>query len=126
MNKCPACGYKISDSYNVSAEITKLVKKRNKRTRKYLNKIASKVSEYIPSENRLSYFRFLFGIKDVDDNVVDWAIEQYYKGRYYLSGKGFAYLRTIVQNRNKNIGVLKKTERLLLGSTPPVIETEEE
>ena len=125
MNKCPACGYKIDNSYNVSAEITKLMKKRNKRTRKYLNKIASKVAEYVPSESRLSYFRFLFGIKDVDDNIVDWAIEQYYKGRYYLSGKGFAYLRTIVQNRNKNIGVLKKTERLLLGSTPPVIETEE-
>ena len=67
----------------------------------------------------------MFGIKDVDDNVVDWAIEQYYKGRYYLSGKGFAYLRTIVQNRDKNIGVLKKNERLLLGSPPPVIETEE-
>jgi len=125
MNKCPACGYKIDNSYNVSAEISKLIKKRNKRTREYLNKIASKVSEYVPSENRLSYFRFLFGIKDVDDNVVDWAIEQYYKGRYYLSGKGFAYLRTIVQNRDKNIGVLKKNERLLLGSPPPVIETEE-
>ena len=125
MNKCPACGYKISDSYNVSTEISKLMKKRNKRTRKYLNKIAAKVSDNVPSESRLSYFRFLFGIKDVDDNIVDWAIEQYYKGRYYLSGKGFAYLRTIVQNRDKNIGVLKKTERLLLGSTPPVIETEE-
>ena len=125
MNKCPACGYKIDNSYNVSAEITKLMKKRNKKTREYLNKIASKVSEYVPSESRLSYFRFLFGIKDVDDNIVDWAIEQYYKGRYYLSGKGFAYLRTIVQNRNKNIGVLKKNERLLLGSPPPVIETEE-
>ena len=125
MNKCPACGYKIDNSYNVSAEITKLMKKRNKKTREYLNKIASKVSEYVPSESRLSYFRFLFGIKDVDDNIVDWAIEQYYKGRYYLSGKGFAYLRTIVQNRNKNIDVLKKNERLLLGSPPPVIETEE-
>ena len=44
MNKCPACGYKIDNSYNVSAEITKLIKKRNKRTREYLNKIASKVS----------------------------------------------------------------------------------
>ena len=125
MNKCPACGYKTDNSYNVSAEITKLIKKRNKRTREYLNKIASKVSEYVPSESRLSYFRFLFGIKDVDDNIVDWAIEQYYKGRYYLSGKGFAYLRTIVQNRDKNIDVLKKTERLLLGSPPPVIEIEE-
>jgi hypothetical protein len=122
MNKCPACGYKIDNSYNTSAEISKLMKKRNSKTRKYLNKIASEVTQSIPSESRLSYFQFLFGIKDIDDNVVSWAIEQYYQSRYYLSGKGFAYLRTIVQNRNKNIGVLRKNERLLLGSPPPVID----
>jgi len=122
MNKCPACGYKIDNSYNTSAQISKLMKKRNSKTRKYLNKIASEVTQSIPSESRLSYFQFLFGIKDIDDNVVSWAIEQYYQSRYYLSGKGFAYLRTIVQNRNKNIGVLRKNERLLLGSPPPVID----
>ena len=125
MNKCPACGYKIDSYYNTSAEISKLMKKRNSKTRKYLNKIASEVTQSIPSESRLSYFQFLFGIKDIDDNIVSWAIEQYYQSRYYLSGKGFAYLRTIVQNRNKNIGVLRKNERLLLGSPPPVIEIKE-
>ena len=125
MNKCPACGYKIDNSYNTSAEISKLMKKRNSKTRKYLNKIASEVTQSIPSESRLSYFQFLFGIKDIDDNIVSWAIEQYYQSRYYLSGKGFAYLRTIVQNRNKNIGVLRKNERLLLGSPPPVIKIKE-
>jgi len=125
MNKCPACGYKIDNSYNTSAEISKLMKKRNSKTRKYLNKIASEVTQSIPSESRLSYFQFLFGIKDIDDNIVSWAIERYYQSRYYLSGKGFAYLRTIVQNRNKNIGVLRKNERLLLGSPPPVIEIKE-
>ena len=125
MNKCPACGYNIDNSYNTSAEISKLMKKRNSKTRKYLNKIASEVTQSIPSESRLSYFQFLFGIKDIDDNIVSWAIEQYYQSRYYLSGKGFAYLRTIVQNRNKNIGVLRKNERLLLGSPPPVIEIKE-
>ena len=125
MNKCPACGYKIDSSYNTSAEISNLMKKRNSKTRKYLNKIASEVTQSIPSESRLSYFQFLFGIKDIDDNIVSWAIEQYYQSRYYLSGKGFAYLRTIVQNRNKNIGVLRKNERLLLGSPPPVIEIKE-
>ena len=125
MNKCPACGYKIDNSYNTSAEISNLMKKRNSKTRKYLNKIASEVTQSIPSESRLSYFQFLFGIKDIDDNIVSWAIEQYYQSRYYLSGKGFAYLRTIVQNRNKNIGVLRKNERLLLGSPPPVIEIKE-
>ena len=124
MNKCPACGYKIDNSYNTSAEISKLMKKRNSKTRKYLNKIASEVTQSIPSESRLSYFQFLFGIKDIDDNIVSWAIEQYYRSRHYLDGKGFAYLRSIAQNRNKNIDILAKNERQRLGSVPPVYEGE--
>ena len=56
---------------------------------------------------------------------MEWGIEQYYQKRYYTSGKGFAYLRKIIQNRNQNIGVLKKNERAMLGSPPPVIEIEE-
>ena len=122
--KCPACGYNISKSYNISAEINKLLKERSKRTIKYLNKIATTITQNIPSEDRSSYFRFLFGIKDIDNNIVEWAIERYYQSRYYLSGKGFAYLRTIMQNRDQNIDVLKKNEKLLLGSAPPVIETD--
>ena len=125
MNKCPACGYKIDNSYNTSAEISKLMKKRNSKTRKYLNKIASEVTQSIPSESRLSYFQFLFGIKDIDDNIVSWAIEQYYRSRHYLDGKGFAYLRSIAQNRNKNIDKLRKNERNRLGSVPPVYKGED-
>ena len=56
---------------------------------------------------------------------MEWGIEQYNLKRYYTSGKGFAYLRKRIQNRNQNIGVLKKTERAMLGSPPPVIEFNE-
>ena len=122
--KCPACGYNINESYNISAEINELLKKRSKVTIKYLNKIAVTITQNIPSENRSSYFKFLFGIKDIDNNIIEWAIEQYYQSRYFHSGKGFAYLRTIMQNRGQNIGVLKRNEKLLLGSSPPVIETD--
>jgi hypothetical protein len=80
-SKCPACGYNISESYNISAEINKLLEERNKGTIKYLNKIATTITQNIPSENRSSYFRFLFGIKDIDNNVVEWAIERYYQSR---------------------------------------------
>lgn len=124
--KCPACGYQINKyDYNLSNEITKLLKDRNKKTVMFLNKISSIITTNIPSESRNNYHKFLVGIQEADDNVINWAIEQYFQKKYYISGKGFAYLRTIVQNRNKNIGVLKKNERLLLGSPPPVIETEE-
>ena len=122
---CPACGYKTGKMYNIASETRGLLKERNKKTIKYLNKIASKITSNIPSETRISYFRFLFGIKSIDDHIVAAGIEDFYKGAHYLSGKGFAYLRKIIQNKNENIGSLRKNERLLLGSTPPVIEIKE-
>jgi len=58
--------------------------------------------------------------------VIVWAIEQYYQGKYFNTGKGFPYLRKIIQNRNENVDVLNKNEKLMLGSTPPVINIEGE
>ena len=121
MSKCPSCGYDLNKSYNISLSINNLLKVRNRKTIKYLNKIATKVLRNIPSENRETYFKFLFGIKKVEDNVVDWAVEQYYQGQYFNTGKGFPYLRKIIQNRNENVEVLTKNEKLMLGSSPPVI-----
>ena len=122
---CPACGYGFDKMYNISSEISRLLKARKKRTIKYLNKISSTITSRLPFENRINYFRFLFGIQSVEDHVVEWGIEQYYQNGYYIHGKGFAYLRKIIQNRNQNIGVLKKNERDMLGMPPPVIEIKE-
>jgi hypothetical protein len=125
MNKCPACGYNMNSYYNISGEIGKLLSQRNKKTVKYLNKIATVITQNIPTDNRENYFKFLFGIQKVDDGIVNWAVERYYQSRYYTTGKGFAYLRTIMLNRNNNIDTLKKNERLLIGSAPPDYKTKE-
>jgi hypothetical protein len=122
---CPSCGYSFDKNYNISSEIGRMLKARNKRTIKYLNKISSTITSRLPFENRINYFRFLFGIQSVEDHVVEWGIEQYYQNGYYIHGKGFAYLRKIIQNRNENVGVLKKNERDMLGMPPPVIEIKE-
>ena len=126
MTKCPACGYGLNKRYNISLSINNLLKVRGKKTVKYLNKIATRIVQNIPSENRERYFQFLFGIKNVDDSVIEWAIEQYYQGKYFNTGKGFPYLRKIIQNRNENVDVLNKNEKLMLGSPPPVINIEGE
>ncbi len=126
MSKCPSCGYDLNKRYNISLSINNLLKVRGKKTVKYLNKIATRIVQNIPSENRERYFQFLFGIKNVDDSVIEWAIEQYYQGKYFNAGKGFPYLRKIIQNRNENVDVLNKNEKLMLGSTPPVINIEGE
>jgi|TARA_R100001244_G_scaffold107034_1_gene79384 hypothetical protein len=125
MNKCPACGYNMNSYYNISGEIGKLLSQRNKKTVKYLNKIATVITQNIPTDNRENYFKFLFGIQKVDDGIVNWAVERYYQSRYYTTGKGFAYLRTIMLNRNNNMDTLKKNERLLIGSAPPDYKTKE-
>ena len=125
-SKCPACGYSFSKPYDVSSELRNLLKDRGKKTVRYLNRISGLITANVPSETRTNYMKFLFGLKDVEDNVVEWGVEQFYQARHHLKGKGFAYLRKMIQNRNENIGALKKNERAMLGSTPPVIDHEKE
>ena len=126
MNKCPACGYNLYKKQNISLSINNLLKQRGKKTVRYLNRIASSIVRGIPSENRERYYMFLYGIKNIEDNVIDWAIEQYHQNQYVNTGKGFPYLRKIIQNRNENVEVLAKNEKLMLGSSPPIIEQGEE
>jgi|TARA_R110000824_G_scaffold212337_1_gene398514 hypothetical protein len=125
-SKCPACGYSLNKPYDISTELRELLKNRGKKTVRYLNRICGLITTNVPSENRSSYMRFLFALKDIEDQVIDWGIEQFYQAKHFHSGKGFAYLRTMIQNRSKNMGALKKNERAMLGSTPPVIDHEKE
>ncbi len=122
--KCPACGYDPFNNKGIGLQMNKILKSKSKKTVKLLNKIASLIMANIPSESRKSYSQFLYGIKDVEDQVVEYAIERFYQSRHYLNGKGFAYLRTICLNRGKNIEIIKKNERNRIGSTPPVYKGE--
>tara|TARA_R100000315_G_C5162722_1_gene93661 strand:+ start:95 stop:481 length:387 start_codon:yes stop_codon:yes gene_type:complete len=121
MSKCPACGYDSNTNYkNIGINMNTILKSKSRNTVKMLNKIASKVSQHIPSETRLKYYQFLYATKDVDDNVMEWSIEQFYNGRHYRYGKGFSYLRTIALARNQNEGKMRESERKRIGSIPPV------
>ncbi len=124
MNKCPACGYHLKSNPNMGKEMNKILKGRNKRTVKMLNKIASLITSEIPSETRYKYYQFLHGTKVIEDNVIEWALQRYYEGEHVYQGKGFAYLRSIAQTRGKNIETIKRNERARLGSVPPVYQGE--
>ena len=127
MAKCPACGYDSNPNYkNIGKYMNTILKSKSKNTVKMLNKIASKITRHIPSENRFKYHQFLHGTKDVDDNVMEWAIEQFYNGRHYRYGKGFSYLRTIALARNQNEGKMRESERKRIGSIPPLYSQSEE
>ena len=125
MQKCPACGYNQKNNPRMGADMNRILKSKNRKTTKILNKIASIIMKNVPSETRLNYYQFLYGTQSIEDNVLEWAIETYYQSKHFEHGKGFAYLRSIAQNRNKNIDTLRRNETQRLGSTPPVYEGEE-
>ena len=120
MQKCPACGYHLKSNANMGKEMNRILKTKNKRTVKMLNKIASLITSEIPSETRYKYYQFLYGTKSIEDNAMEWALQKYYEGEHVYHGKGFAYLRVIAQTRGKNIETIKRNERKRLGSVPPV------
>ena len=65
MSKCPACGYTPPiKGQNISLKMRNLLAKRSKKTIQSLNKIAKLIINNIPHENRMSYYKFLYGIKD--------------------------------------------------------------
>ena len=123
--KCPSCGYSYFKKYNKSKEIKDLISLRNKKTVKLIRNIAKLIVNNIDTEDGGTYFLFLYGIRDIDDTAVQWGIEQYYQAGHYAKGKGFAYLRSIIQNRNSNANSIRKNERRMLGTAPPVINHEQ-
>ena len=126
-NKCPACGYDLNKKYNWLKEIQSLIAKRNDTTKELLRKISGLISGYIPADNsNQRLMQFLKGISRIDDNVVEWGIEQFYAKRYYFSGKGYSYLSKIIQNRDKNLVAVARNERNILGSSPPIINNKGE
>ena len=125
LNKCPSCGYEFSKQYNVTSGIAKLMKERGKKTKEYLTKIARIINDNIPSQDRSAYWRFLWAIRYEKDNIIEYAVENFYQKRYYLQGKGFPYLRKIVQTLSTDSEALKELERKRIGGVPPVIEITE-
>ena len=124
--KCPSCGYDLYKNYNLLTEIQSMIEKRNKGTKTMLRKIVSLISNNVPSDkSNRRLMQFLYGIKDSNDNVVTWGIEQFYSKRYYLTGKGYSYLSKIITNRNKNLKAVAKHERRMIGSPPPTIKSKE-
>ena len=122
MNKCSACGYQSKSNRNISLDIRDLLGSRNTRTREQITRIARLIINNVPSDTRYEFHKFLFGIKQCRDNLVEYGIETFYKSRGFENGKGFAYLRTVISNSDKNHDTIRENERKRLGSTPPIIK----
>ena len=117
--KCPRCGYVLSSTFNSSAKIEELLKKRSPTTRKLLRTVSKKIMTNIPTDNKRSRLRyFLLSIEDCEDKVVEWGLTQYALKEYMYQGKGFPFLKAIILNFNQNKEGIAKFERKRLGKSP--------
>ena len=64
-------------------------------------------------------------IKEIDDKIIDYGIEKYYQGGHHNQGKGFPYLKKILQTLGQDNEAIKELERRRIGGVPPIIKIEE-
>lgn len=128
MSKCTACGFEYTKG-DKTAEIRKLLFERREAgekrgtTRILLMKAGKKIMKYVPSDNKsYKFYAFLCGVKNIENEPVNWATIIYLKRLEYKAGKGFPYLRAMIQNADKDYKVKKAAELRLLGKTPKSIK----
>jgi|TARA_R100001530_G_scaffold124330_1_gene92493 hypothetical protein len=118
--KCPHCNKPLVNinnfgSINQSVDIRELYAKWPEKVRKSLRKICRSIIRTIPSENRQAARKFLIAIEGCKPEVVEWGLNQYHAAKHVNRGKGFPYLRAIIQNHDKNRESLKEMENKRLG-----------
>jgi hypothetical protein len=122
MSKCVACGYEYKPG-DKRIEIRSLKFNRSDKIRKLLNTAIKNIQQTIPTENK-SYkeYAFLYGIRKYDDEFIEHSVKAYMLKQEYKKGKGYAYLRAMIQNSAEELKLKKDAERKLLGKTPKNIK----
>lgn len=115
---CPACGY-VEETTNYRLASSNLLKLRGGSVAKKLRNTVSLIVKYIPSErSQKKIYMFFQSISKIDDEKVRYGLIQYLNSRRYMEQKGFAYLRTIIMNVDKDSEMKKKMERKRFGTSP--------
>jgi len=121
MSKCLACGYDPNRKYNYSAEILRILSKKPERTITYIKRLAKEIQENVPSEyNARSYFLFLKGTEQAKNRMIERAIEHYLRAGYHFDGKGFAYIKAMINNEKTNAAKRLQNEYKRLGRAPKI------
>ena len=127
MTKCPCCGFEPDKKYNFTNKIRELLLKRNRTARKLLTNISLKIQTKVPSENsQHKYFYFLQGINKINDDIVVWSIKRFIVDNHMNNTRGFAYLRSIIFNEDKNRDTRLKNEYARVGKPPSIRKIGEE
>jgi len=119
---CPNCGFNLEERRlaNFTPMIHKLVKDRGQSTQKVLKTIITTIREYHPIRAKDIYF-FLDSIREVEDRVIRYTINQYFVRGHYLK-KGLPYLKAMIINHEKNKDKLREVEKRIHDTKPPYRE----
>lgn len=91
----------------------------SKETAVVLKKVMRKIYDNVPSDkNKESYYYFLKGIQKFEEPHIRHGIRVFTNGNHHKQGKGFAFLRAIIERRQSNFSKQLENERLLHGKAP--------
>jgi len=119
MKVCPACGFKFGKKYKFREDSSILVEDRHPNTIDMLRAVVSLIQKNITADrDSQRVFYFLQAISKCSDEVIEWAINQYYAEGHYGKMKGLSYLRNMILNHKKNRKQMVKNEEMMYGTSP--------
>ena len=97
----------------------KLISSYSKETSTALKSTMRKIYNNVPSDaNPSQYYYFLYGLQKYDEEHIRYGIRVFMNGNHYRAGKGFKFLRSIIQNREANFDKQLNNERKVYGKLP--------
>jgi|TARA_R100000687_G_C6370355_1_gene127722 hypothetical protein len=119
MKKCPCCGYEFDKKYNPSIEIIKLLSKRDKITKAFINSICSHIERQVSSEKGITNrFKFIKGISHVDNTTIQNIIIKFNTKKMFMRGYGYNYLRGMIIKEHNDAPQKKLNELKRYGKPP--------
>ena len=127
MKVCPACGFKFGKKYKFREDSSILVEDRHPNTIDMLRAVVSLIQKNITADrDSQRVFYFLQAISKCSDEVIEWAINQYYAEGHYGKMKGLTYLRNMILNHKKNRKQMVKNEEMMYGTSPKKVNLAKE
>jgi len=117
--KCPVCGYNFNKPQNMSSKVVQMLLIYSNKSQIAIKEVMRKIYDNVPSDKNIdSYYYFLKSIEPYEEEHIRYGIRIFKNKAYYMEGKGFLYLRSIIRNRVDNYSKQLKNERQLHGKPP--------
>lgn len=118
--RCPLCGIDISKTETSYPDASKkLFNKFSPRVQEHLRRVSKVIRKALPSESEeKNMYWFLYGIQLENPETIIKMIDEYIDNGYHYKGKGFAYLRVMINKYGKNFDKMTEYEKKRIGTSP--------